>query len=74
MHQQLLEKAQSKYLLSTEKKVYVQRIAVEPAAILGIHMLFHEGCPFKVCFLCINEEQMFPDVILPIKVLLKWSR
>lgn len=50
MHQQLLEKAQSKYLLSTEKKVYVRRIAIEQTAILGIHILLHKGCPLKYDF------------------------
>lgn len=71
MHQQLLEKAQSKYLLSTGKKVFVQRISIEPTASLGIHMLFHKCCPLKVCFLCIYELQMFSDVMLPIELFLK---
>lgn len=72
MQQQLLEKVQSKCLLSTGKKVFVQRIAVEPTASLGIHLLFHKFCSFKVCLL--SELHMFSDVMLLIEVLIKQLR
>lgn len=67
MHQQLLEKAQSKYFINRKENLCVENCC--RTASLGLH-LFHKCCPLKVCFLCIYEPRLFSDVVLPIEVLL----
>ena len=39
MHQQLLEKAQSKYVLATAETMFVQRFAIEPTSTVRYHFI-----------------------------------